>query len=118
MKRRDLAARLAAELELAGKEDRVREAYHEMETGQLGAEDVKWAVLEALGRILGQTPAALREMGRSFGPPPAMPGRRYAFGRTVAGAPVGETPVTAGETGTDREPDEVDYLFRGGAEDE
>ena len=84
-----------------------------MEQGLLPAAGVSDRVLEALGRIVGETAQALRDAGRALTPAgegPRRAGRRFraprlrrASRRPVAGHP----PPPTGEW------DEVDELFRG-----
>lgn len=112
LRRSDLATRLATELGLAGKENRVADAYHELETGQIDAARVKQPVLEALARILGESAESLRGYGRRLGPPappPRSPG--VVFARRAYGAKASPRSKAARPPG---EWDEVDELFRGG----
>jgi hypothetical protein len=128
LRRTEVVGRLAAALGVAGREEKVGLYFHEMEQGSLPAEGVSDSVLEALGRILGETAAALRDAGRPLGPggpsaaPPAAaapPGA--AFTRT-ARAPEGmqprDSPAEPHAAPPEREQgapawDEVDELFRG-----
>lgn len=115
LRRADLAMRLASELGLEGKEERIAEAYHELETGQLEAAGLRRPLLEALGQMLGESADALREFGSRLGPPaPASQSPGIVFGRQAHGP--NEAPRSA--PAPDRtEWDEVDELFRGGGED-
>ena len=85
-----------------------------MEQGLLPAAGVSDRVLEALGRIVGETAQVLRDAGRALTPSgegPAAPAAAFARRAYVepAGTPSpGTQPSPAGEW------DEVDELFRGG----
>jgi hypothetical protein len=113
LKRSRVVERLAAALGLQDREDRVAGYYHQMEQGLLPAAGVSDQVLEALGRIVGETAQALREAGRALRPPGEGPtaGPATAFARRahaeVAAPPEAPLPQEA-------EWDEVDELFRGG----
>jgi hypothetical protein len=113
LRRAELAKRLASELGLGGKEKRIEEAYHELETGQLDSAGLTRSLLEALGKILGESADVLREFGRHLGRPSATPAPpAVAFGRQApraTGPP--RTPTSEGD-----EWDEVDELFRGGGQ--
>jgi hypothetical protein len=67
LRRRDVVAQLTKELGLEGGEDLVKEAFHDMESGFLGSDDVQPPVLDALAKILGETADALRTWGRRPG---------------------------------------------------
>ena len=58
--------RLAAELGVAGREAKVAGYYHAMEQGTLPAAGVSDRVLEALGRIVGESAAVLRAAGAAL----------------------------------------------------
>jgi hypothetical protein len=115
LRRAELAGLLAAELGLTGKEKRVAEAYHDLETGQLDTARVKPPVMEALARILGESADSLRSYGRRLGAPrPAPPSQGVAFAR-----PAYRGMASPGTTRPPRAPaewDEVDELFRGGSD--
>ena len=64
MRRAELVSRLAAELGAGDREAKVAGYYHAMEQGTLPAAGVSDRVLEALGRIVGESAAALRAAGR------------------------------------------------------
>ena len=111
IKRSDLVAQLADRLGAGSKRDKVADYYNRMEQGRLPSAGVSDDVLEALGRIVGQTTEALRRAGAAVAPgePPA--GESPAMTRVTrwadeARAPDGPAP---GEKW-----DEVDRLFRGG----
>jgi hypothetical protein len=113
LRRAELVARLAADLGVGGREAKVASYYHAMEQGTLPSAGVSDRVLEALGRIVGESAAALRAAGSLAPPrPPAAPA---AFARVASPAPefAAPPPVAAGRA----EPparDEVDELFTGG----
>jgi len=105
----ELVARLAAELGVGGREAKVGAYYDRMERGTLPAFGVSDRVLEALGRIVGESAAVLRAAGMSGGalaagvapPAPALAPRRAA-------------PAAAEFAAAVPERDEVDALFTGG----
>ena len=113
LKRSALVDRLAAALGVEDRREKVAGYYHEMEQGLLPAAGVSDRVLEALGRIVGETAQALRDAGRALTPSgegPAAPAAAFARRAYAepAGAPSpGTQPPPAGEW------DEVDELFRG-----
>jgi hypothetical protein len=109
LKRSDLVARLAEELDLTGKQDKVAGYYHEMEQGRLAPEGVSDRVLDVLGNLLGRTREALRAAGRPSVPPPSF-GPVAAFARSATSAEVGSPVPSVPEAETW---DEVDELFRG-----
>jgi hypothetical protein len=115
LKRVEVVSRLAAALGVAWREEKVGLYYHEMEQGSLPAEGVSDSVLEALGRILGESATALREAGRSLGPGRTTGAPPGAVFTRMARAPEGAEPRAAPaepERG-EAEWDEVDELFRG-----
>jgi hypothetical protein len=122
LRRTEVVSRLAAALGVEGREEKVGLYYHEMEQGSLPAEGVADSVLEALGRILGETAAALRDAGRPLGPGQAAAAPPGATFTRRARAPEGAQPRAASaepdaappgrEQGTPAW-DEVDELFRG-----
>jgi hypothetical protein len=65
---RELVPRLANELGVADKEQKVARYYREMEEGLLPAEGVSDRVLEALARIVGTSPELLRRAGAPVSP--------------------------------------------------
>ena len=94
LRRSELVARLASALGASDREAKVGSYYHAMEQGTLPAAGVSDRVLEALGRIVGESVASLREAGRAMtGPaPPAPPApafARLASAPAAAGAPRG-----------------------------
>lgn len=112
LQRSDLVGQLAARLGAQGQRDKVGLYYHRMEQGLLPEEGVSDTVLEALGRIVGQTADSLRRAGRlpRPGPPPAVAGA--VFARTTGQATEGDD--AGAPAGPADEPwDEVDRLFRG-----
>jgi hypothetical protein len=117
LKRAELVARLAADLGVGGREAKVAAYYDAMEQGTLASSGVSDRVLEALGRIVGESAAALRAAGTLAPPPPPAPGA--AFARVAAAAPAfssaGGAPARARAEAAEPERDEVDELFTGGA---
>ncbi|MDA0166560.1 hypothetical protein OM076_40225 [Solirubrobacter ginsenosidimutans] len=117
LKRAELVARLAADLGVGGREAKVASYYHAMEQGTLASSGVSDRVLEALGRIVGESAAVLRAAGTLAPPPPPAPGA--AFARVAAPAPAfraaGGEPMRARAEAAESERDEVDELFTGGA---
>jgi hypothetical protein len=69
VKRSDLVERLAAELGVGDRKDKVAGYYHQMEQGLLPARGVSDRVLDALARIVGENAQALRDAGRQLTPP-------------------------------------------------
>ena len=114
LKRAELVERLSDALGVAPQSDKVASYYHEMEQGLLPSEGVSDRVLEALGRIVGESADALRAAGQVIRPGEAPPvvesGAAFArrsYGEPAA-APSKQQPArTAGDW------DEVDWLFRG-----
>jgi hypothetical protein len=117
LKRAELVARLASELGLGGREAKVASYYHAMEQGTLASSGVSDRVLEALGRIVGESAVALRAAG-TLAPPPSPPAPAgAAFARVASPAPE-LMAAAAGRgrvEGASPERDEVDDLFTGGA---
>jgi hypothetical protein len=115
IKRGDLVAELAARLGAESKREKVGWYYHRMEQGLLPEEGVSDTVLEALGKIVGQSAEQLRRAGRAVAPAPGAPSasEAAAYARTARAGP-----DSAGEPAPGREreqePDEVDRLFTGG----
>jgi hypothetical protein len=72
-------------------------------------------VLEALGKLVGETAQALRDAGRALTPPGQGPATAPApaFARRAYGEP-GDAEGEAAPTPPRAEWDEVDQLFRGG----
>ncbi|WP_028062066.1 hypothetical protein [Solirubrobacter soli] len=99
----ELVARLAAELGVGGREAKVGSYYGRMEAGTLPVSGVSNRVLEALGRIVGESAVVLRAAGTLAPPPPPAP----AVARMAA-------PAAAEFAGAMPERDEVDVLFTGG----
>lgn len=116
LKRREVVQRLAGELQVSDREEKVGRYYHEMEQGLLDERGVSETVLDALARILGSSADALREAGRALGPP-SLGGRDApspVYARTAipdsAYAPA-DQPAPA--DGSPEAWDEVDELFAG-----
>src|SRR4051812_40762896 len=115
LKRAELVERLAAELGVGGREAKVASYYHAMEQGTLPSAGVSERVLEALGRLLGESAAALRAAGTFASPPPAS--APAAFARVASpAADFLSAPAAAGRAPAESAPvrDEVDDLFTGG----
>lgn len=125
LRRAELVARLSESLGAAGREDKVGAYYHEMEQGLLPAEGVSDRVLEALGSIVGESAARLREAGAALAPgtgPAMLEEDSTAFARTAVPDPdhmpaPTESPgdakaIRARRESSDR--DEIDELFTGG----
>jgi hypothetical protein len=109
--RGEIVDRLAGELGVAGKRDKVHLYYHEMEHGLLSPEGVRPRVLEVLAGILELSVERLREAGRRMAPPAA--GAAPAVFARSAPAPAPSVAVMADLA--EEEPwDEVDDLFKGG----
>ena len=106
LKRSELVERLAAALGVSDRRDKVAAYYHEMEQGRLPAQGVSDRVLDALGRLVGETAQALREAGRALTPPSKGPGAAAtaAFARRAYAEPgVPEprpAPAAPGRSGT------------------
>jgi hypothetical protein len=115
LKRAELVARLAADLGVGGREAKVASYYHAMEQGTLPSSGVSDRVLEALGRIVGESAAALRAAGTLAPPPP--PAAPAAFARVASPAPefMAAPAAGRGRAASVPERDEVDELFTGGA---
>src|SRR3954452_3804002 len=113
LRRAELVARLAAGLGGGGREAKVASYYHAMEQGTLASSGVSDRVLEALGRIVGESAAVLRAAGTLAPPPPPAP--PAAFARVASPAPRFATAARApGELAEPPPRDEVDELFTGG----
>ena len=69
LKRSELVERLADDLGVGDRKDKVAGYYHEMEQGLLPARGVSDRVLDALARILGDTAQSLKDAGRVLTPP-------------------------------------------------
>jgi len=113
LKRSELVERLAAALGVGDRTDKVAGYYHEMEQGLLPADGVSDRVLDALGRIVGETAQALRDAGRALAPSgegPAAPAA--AFARRAYAEPAG-TAAPDVQPSPASERDEVDELFLG-----
>ena len=113
LKRSELVERLASALGVGDRRDKVAGYYHEMEQGLLPATGVSDRVLEALGRIVGETTQALRDAGQALTPSgegPAAPAA--AFARRAYAEPSG-APSPGTQPRPSGEWDEVDELFRG-----
>ncbi len=117
LKRREVVKRLAYELGVGGREEKVGRYYHQMEQGLLDEQGVSDTVLEKLGRILGSSREALRDAGQALGPG-TLGGVRQpvsVFARTVTPNPAYEPAEPASSSAASHEEpwDEVDELFAG-----
>jgi hypothetical protein len=109
LRRAEVVARLAAALGAGDRGGKVASYYHAMEQGTLPASGVSDRVLEALGRIVGESVEVLRAAGRATNPPIAS-GR--AFARVAS--PAAEFPSPAARVPAPPiERDEIDDLFTG-----
>jgi hypothetical protein len=111
LRRAEVVSQLAARLGAQAQQEKVGLYYHQMEQGLLPESGVSDTVLEALGRIVGYTAAALRKAGQlpAAGPPRTDEGA--AFARATYGAPAEPSAAAPRPEAWD----EVDRLFRGGA---
>jgi hypothetical protein len=120
LKRSQVVSRLAEALGFAGQRKKVELYYHEMEQGLLPAEGVSRRVLEALGKIFGQSAEALREAGAPIGPEAGkLVSAQEVFARTARpDAEYAQDEPSAAERMPGPQPpeewDEVDRAFRGG----
>ena len=114
IKRGDLVAELADRLGAENQRDKVGDYYHQMEQGTLPADGVSDTVLDALGRIVGETRDALRQAGSAFGPGPEGSASGATFAREGMPASIDALSTSAMEAPRSGEPDEVDRLFTGG----
>ncbi len=110
LRRAEVVSLLAAALGARDREAKVAGYYHAMEQGTLPAAGVSDRVLEALGRIVGESAAALRAAGAAMTGPPPPPASVASFARVAsfeagAGAAAPAAPVV--------ERDEIDELFTG-----
>jgi hypothetical protein len=113
LKRSELVHQLAARLGAQAQEQKVGEYYHRMEQGLLPAAGVSDTVLDALGKIVGWTSAALRTAGTLPTPGPPRSDAGAVFARTHRGGAPERMPDPTSAPAAD-EWDEVDRLFRGG----
>lgn len=118
IKRADLVAELADRLGAATQTEKVAGYYHQMEQGTLPADGVSDTVLDALGRIVGETREALRQAGADFGPGPEASATGATFARqgmpAIDALEAPASTASADVVGMAAEPDEVDRLFTGG----
>jgi hypothetical protein len=115
LKRSELVERLAAALGVSARKDKVADYYHQMEQGRLPAQGVSDRVLEAVGRLVGETAQTLRDAGDALAPAGQGPAAAAApaFARRAYGEPDAQEAAGA-PTPPQPEWDEVDQLFRGG----
>jgi hypothetical protein len=117
LKRRDLVSRLAAALDVGGREEKVAVYYNQMEHGRLPAEGISQRVFEALAEILGESAERIRNAGLGGRPPesgtqPAL--ARLAFDESRAAPLPSELEAEAEAPGAEAGRDEVDELFLAG----
>jgi hypothetical protein len=113
IKRSDLVAQLADRLGASSKRDKVADYYNRMEQGRLPASGVSDDVLEALGKIVGQTKEGLRRAGAAVAPGEPPGDELPAMTRVTRGAEESERQAP-GSPAPGEDWDEVDRLFRGG----
>ncbi len=114
LKRSELVQGLARTLGVADRTEKVASYYHQMEQGTLPADGVADRVLEALGRLLGESVQTLRDAGRTILPPgEAAAPAAAVFARRAYSDTGMASPGTTGEPSPPDEWDEVDQLFRG-----
>jgi hypothetical protein len=121
LRRAEVVQRLASELGAGEREDKVARYYHQMEQGTLPAAGVSDRVLEALGRIVGESAGALRAAGRAMAGRPGDPEAAVTFARV--GTP-DEALLAEAVAAAPAEPlakpgarDEIDDLFTGASDD-
>ena len=114
LKRSELVERLADELGVGDRKAKVAGYYHEMEQGLLPARGVSERVLDALGRIVGETTQSLKDAGRALAPSGEGPAAAAApaFARRAYAEPAGDSAPST-QTPSTGDWDEVDELFRG-----
>jgi hypothetical protein len=110
LRRAEVVSRLAAALGAGDRESKVASYYHAMEQGTLPASGVSDRVLEALGRIVGESVEVLRAAGRATQSPQAAGGETFA--RVASPAPEFAAPAAAASP-RKLERDEIDDLFAG-----
>ena len=106
MRRSDLVTQLAAALDLPGREEKVGAYYHAMEQGTLPSAGVSERVLEALGRLVGESAEVLRRAGEATSAPPVAGAETFARVASAPAAPAA-APTHSGHAARD----EVDELF-------
>lgn len=115
LRRGELISRLAGALGVPDRADRVAGYYHQMEHGLLPSRGVSDRVLEALGAIVGESAAMLRDAGAALH---SAPGELPPAGAVFARTATSDTPEAAAGAARPVPPadewDEVDELFRGG----
>ena len=119
LKRSDLVARLADALDVSDRREKVAEYYHRMEQGTLAAGGVSDRVLDALGKLVGTSAAALRGAGQAtVQPGGAAPGAGAVFARTAQPDEAWPDPAAPGPQpaapASREQLDDVDRLFTGG----
>jgi hypothetical protein len=112
LRRAEVVSRLAAALDAGDREGKVAGYYHAMEQGTLPSAGVSDRVLEALGRIVGESVEVLRAAGRATRPPLAS---GEAFARVASPAPEFPPSTAAAAPVPKVARDEIDELFAGSA---
>jgi len=123
IKRADLVARLAEAIGAPEQTEKVAAYYHQMETGKLPSEGVSDTVLDALGRIVGESAERIRRAGSVIGAggDEGDVTTGVAFARKAVHDPTyvdasQATSVEAVVASAGDEDDTVDQLFTGGPE--
>jgi hypothetical protein len=119
LKRATLVERLADALGVSGSQEKVALYYNQMEQGQLDSSRVSSAVLDKLAEIVQVSVATLRKAGEPLdgGESPGAAPAAAVFARTATADPEYASPGQASPPQMEhREEDEVDRLFRGGAD--
>jgi len=115
MTRDQVVARLAAALDIAGREPKVKRYYHQMEAGTIDPAGVSRGVLRALGGVLGVSLTEIEQAGDFGAPAPAAGGLHFRVADDVVGTLEDADFVEAPRSpGIDEDVDEVDRLFLGG----
>jgi hypothetical protein len=119
LRRSELVARLAAQLGVPGREEKVGRYYHAMEHGMLEPAGVSERVLRALASVTGATVEGLRAAGHALPQPSASGPRSGAtFARKATPdadllAPMPAVDIPHGAAAAEGW-DDIDELFRGG----
>jgi len=110
--RDELVTRLAEDLGVADRREKVKLRYHEMEQGLLEPSGVQLRVLETLSRIVGVSVERLRAAGRRLAPPAGGSAGPVVFARSAPAPPASPgTVVESLDSPPDETRDEVDELF-------
>ncbi len=111
LRRAEVVSRLAVSLGAGDREAKVAGYYHAMEQGTLPAAGVSDRVLEALGRIVGESASALRAAGAAMTGPPSPPEPVRSFARVASLRDRSAEPRRRAAPVPAR--DEIDELFTG-----